>query len=381
MKHQFPAAILVLIFVLVMLCSCTSASHISSTPVPEPSNTPSLPYQAGGISVDALHEACQRKSVGSYLWISEEELILESAVYPSKSTAEKYDVIWFLWNISTGEIKSIYHGRPSTYNSIAKVSTTSTGMLEIKLFGGEIVTINRDAKTGERVADTSYNASDPLTTYFDSELQALFFCENQQMKILKDNNLTVLYTLSSNSYPRCLSVSPDKSTFAFAVAKGDAWVSETILIDLNSLSVSSIQKDFVAPYYCWLENRLCAIENRDEGTTKIYYGDNLEQEILIEYPVPSSGFFYFEAGQDNLGAQNGLIPFAKEYQTVNGEWISEVNLLFLDNGTPKIQTVAVFHNENIFNLTLSPKGDKLFFSHFEAFTGKNPWLTIATVPK
>ena len=152
-------------------------------------------------------------------------------------------------------------------------------------------------------------------------------------------------------------------------------------MDLNSLSISSIQKDFVAPYYCWLENRLCAIENRDEGTTKIYYGDNLEQEILIEYPVPSSGFFYFEAGQDNLGAQNGLIPFAKEYQTVNGEWISEVNLLFLDNGTPKIQTVAVFHNENIFNLTLSPKGDKLFFSHFEAFTGKNPWLTIATVPK
>lgn len=380
MKLSSGATLLTFVLTLTLLCGCAAKQQGSST-VPSASTElvgETLPYKEG-LLINTLSAGCQVEHVSNYIWLSEDEVILESMHYEAKDASADFDVRWFIWDIHTGKLEELYRYQEESYNQITQVRSLPGNEIEVLLFGGQLRKVKRGSKTLLEESCGGDSNQDPLTTYYDLEMDTLFFFEDQQMKMKKDGTVTSLYTLSKNNFPRTLTVSPDKMTLAFSSVTHDAFVGETVIVDLNSGLVQTISKEMVMPYYCWLNNNLCAIENRDEGDTKIYYGESLEQEIVLEYPVPGSGYLYFESGAPNLGEQMGYIPFVREYRAADGEWLSEAGVVGWKEGKPVIQKQVLLHNEGIVHLALSPRGEKLLYVHSEAFTGKNETLTIASL--
>lgn len=382
MKLSPRAILAMLIFTVTLFCGCAATQLGDSTVTSTDTEliVATVPYQEG-LLVDTLSAGCQVEHISNYLWLSEEEVMIESMHYEAKEASADFDVRWFVWNIHSGKLEELYRYQDESYNQIAQVNRLPEGKIEVLLFGGQLRKIQRTSQTLLEASQGGGSNQDPLTTYYDLQTGALFFFEDQQIKMQKDGTVRSLYTLSKNKFPRTLTISPDKATLAFSNVTHDAFVGETVVVDLKSGAVQTISKGLVMPYYCWLDNNLCAIENRDEGDTKIYYGEGLKQELVLEYPVPGSGYLYFESGTPNLGEQMGDIPVAREYRAVDGEWVSQTGVLRWKEEKPEFQMQPPLHNEGISHLALSPKGEQLLFVHSEAFTGKNETLTIVPIQK
>lgn len=378
MKRSSRAMLLTFALTFTLLCGCAATQQGNSTGAAAQFVAETLPYQEG-LLVDTLSAGCQVEHVSNYIWLSEDEVILESMQYEANEKSPDFDVRWFVWNIHTGAIEELYRYQEETYNEIAQVKSLPGDEIDVLLFGGQLRKVKRASKTLLEETRNGEPEQDPLTTYYDLQTGTLFFFEDQQMKMKKDGAVTSLYTLSENNFPRTLTVSPDKTTLAFSSVTHDAFVGETVIVDLNSGVVKTISKGMVMPYYGWLDNNLCAVENRDEGDTIIYYGEELAEEVVLEYPVPGSGYLYFESSAPNLGEQRGYIPVVREYRAADGEWLSEAGILEWKEEKPVIQMQILLHNEGIAHLALSPQGQQLLLVHSEAFTGKNEALTIASL--
>lgn len=389
MRKRKLTAMAAVVFALLLVYGCADTAVPQST-VPSSGNAAqntaapqeNIPYPEVGLSVERLCQACQTDAMINYLWLSDEEIFLDGTKMSEQDGKLRFDVRWFLWTPGTGELRRIYEGIQAEYGTISEVTQSTADTLVLRWFGGGQKELHLETASLTDALPPAAAGLDPLTTCFDAEQNRLFFLDGQQLKLRTAKGIEVLYTLPPNHYPRTLTLSPDKKKFAFSVVNGPATAAGVVTVELDTLTATFVEKTMVMPFYCWLGDELYAIENREEGTSKIYYGPELRQELAVEYPVKAAGNGFLDLAEDkeNLGGKKEKIPFVKEYRAESGEWKGEVGLLSAPKQKPVLETLATLTEKNIAATALSPNAKKLLFVTAEAFTGKNSFLQIVSVP-
>lgn len=403
-------ALLFLAAALSLLCSCaptqstspagsgsSNSSADGSQAGEDPSGSSASKPPAGGFETLAgvsarltvpyqeLTARCGYGIIGNFIWLSEDELLLEGYDYTMLEDRVDYHVGWFLWNIEEDQLSPLYKFDTNDWQQLSAASWDG-GLLQLTAFGGEHLTLDPENQTVVKEPNSNVNGLDPLTTFYDAGSGALFYFEDHQIWRSCGGSTVPICRLDASHFPRTLTLSPDKKTFAFVSVRWDAFVREIVTVDMESLAVTRIEKECVMPFACWLDDQLCLIENLNEmvgdvdvAISRFYYGPKLAQNYDIVYPDPNNFFVHFESGFYNLGQQDGMIPMVREYKAENGDWRAELGFLYPENGAPVIRVLVEGKEENFLRFALSPGGTRLLMRHCGAFTGQNDRITIFDV--
>ena len=380
-------------FSFILLCSCKSnpdtMSHLTSDsmnndPGTEEVETASPIKINSGISLecsysyDVLSQACNSKPIRSMYWLSDNEILIECYDYEHTETDVNFDVVWLVWNLKENTFYTLYEFETKSCQPISALYQTGD-ILQVTSFGGEHRTI--DLKTKKAVAEENESTGvlDPLTTFYDFETNTLFYFEDGQIWKSSNGQKIPLCQVTNNDYPHSLTLSPDKKTFAFSSVYHDAWVREIVLIDLETLEISRIEKEMTMPYLCWIDNQLCCIENTEYGITYFYYGPTLDVAMELTFPNPAEFYVRFNSGLYNLGAQGNKIPMTQEYRNENGKWIAELYLLSAEDGILTKELLLSADNQNITSAILSPDGSKIMITYFKAFDGASNTVSVYSI--
>ena len=380
MKLKSKFFSLLLVFSLVFLFACSEdqsksisgASGTEEDPIHLSESGIMLEYE---YPYDLITKNLDNKSIRSMLWLSESEILIESHEYKYTEDDYFYNMAWVLWDFKNNTFEELYQFETKSFQPISDFRLEGN-ILEVTSFGGEYRVLDLETKELISSGNEGLSSEESLSTFYDYDTDTLFYFEDGQIWKSSAGNITSLCKVTGNDLPHSLSLSPDKKSFAFSSVFHDAWVREIVIVNLETLEVTRIQKELTMPYLCWLDNQLCCIESTESGNARFYYGADLDMALELTFPDPQNFSIKLMSGYYNLGQQADEIPLVQEYLNVDGEWIAELYLLSAENGTIVRRPILTALDQNITSVLLSPDGTKILVGHYKAFQGDDNLLSV-----